>query len=120
MQKRDEHVLQTFCVSWYRNKYPDTRMLMWSTPNGGKRSKSEAKRLKKEGVLSGVADLSLMIPNKEFHGFFIEMKVGKNTQGENQEHFQTAVEKQGYKYSVIYTYKDFKKEVIEYLNNRIV
>jgi hypothetical protein len=116
--KNLEHVLQTFCVSWFRNKYPELRMLIWSTPNGGKRSKGEAKRLKKEGVLSGVADLTLSIPNDQYHGFFIEMKIEPNKQSENQEHFQKAVEKQKYKYSVIFTFEDFKKEVTEYINNR--
>lgn len=103
---------------WFRNTHILYSMLLWSTPNGGKRSKSEAKSLKKEGVLSGVSDLSLMVPNKEFYGFFIEMKIGKNTQSETQIAFQERVEKEGYKYSVIYTLKDFKNVVNEYLTNK--
>jgi hypothetical protein len=41
-------------------------------PNGGKRSITEAKRLKKEGVKSGVSDLFLAYP-KYRGGYFIEL-----------------------------------------------
>ena len=36
------------------------RICYWAVPNGGKRSKSEAKRLKSEGVRPGVPDITIV------------------------------------------------------------
>jgi hypothetical protein len=36
------------------------RVCYWAVPNGGKRSKSESAKFKKEGVRSGVPDLSIV------------------------------------------------------------
>jgi hypothetical protein len=43
-------------------------------PNGGRRSKREAGRLKAEGVVAGVADIFVAYPVPGFHGLYIEMK----------------------------------------------
>jgi len=42
-------------VKWFRQTYKD--VLIYSTPNGGSRSISEACRLKCEGVVKGIPDL---------------------------------------------------------------
>lgn len=42
-------------MSWFRKTFPDVRI--FAIPNGGKRSKREAERLKLEGVSPGVPDL---------------------------------------------------------------
>lgn len=59
----DEFQLQRAYCFWFNGipgkllpaKVPD--VLMWSTPNGGKRDGHEAKRLKESGVLAGVYDI---------------------------------------------------------------
>jgi hypothetical protein len=38
----------------------------WAVPNGGKRSKSEASRMQKSGVKSGVPDLTVLYRGKYF------------------------------------------------------
>ena len=43
-------------------RYVAPQVLIWSVPNGGLRSKSEAARLKWTGVLAGVFDLTLALP----------------------------------------------------------
>jgi hypothetical protein len=50
-----EHHHQAIFVSWFRKTFPDVRI--FAIPNGGKRSKREAERLKLEGVSPGVPDL---------------------------------------------------------------
>lgn len=50
-----EHQEQREFVSWFRQNYPGTRI--FAIPNGGRRSKTEALRLKVEGVSPGVPDL---------------------------------------------------------------
>lgn len=54
-------------VSWFRKTYPGVRI--FAIPNGGKRSPSEALRLKNEGVSAGVPDL--FVPA---WGLWVEMK----------------------------------------------
>jgi hypothetical protein len=50
-----EHLEQARVVSWFRQTYPDT--LIFAIPNGGLRSKSQALKLKVEGVVPGIPDL---------------------------------------------------------------
>ena len=50
-----EHEEQREFVCWFRRTYPEIRI--FAIPNGGIRSKSQAGRLKAEGVSPGVPDL---------------------------------------------------------------
>lgn len=54
-------------------RYPALNLLH-AIPNGGLRSKSEAARMQKAGVMRGVPDLCLPVPRGEKHGLYIEMK----------------------------------------------
>jgi hypothetical protein len=55
-----EHEEQKGFVNWFRIKFP--YLLMFAVPNGEKRAISVAKRLKAEGVLAGVPDLFILLP----------------------------------------------------------
>lgn len=46
----------------------------FAIPNGGYRTKSEAARLKAEGVSPGVPDLCIPVARGPYHSLFIEMK----------------------------------------------
>lgn len=48
--------------------------LLHAIPNGGKRYKATAVRLKKEGVRSGVPDVFLPVARHDKHGLYVEMK----------------------------------------------
>jgi len=50
-----EHMEQAALVMWFRRAYPGT--LIFAIPNGGMRSKSQAMKLKVEGVVAGIPDL---------------------------------------------------------------
>src|ERR1035437_6995466 len=86
--KHEESALQKTCVKWFRYAYPQFKGCLFAIPNGGKRGVIEASIMKSEGVLAGVSDLQLMIPRKEFHAFFIEMKTAKGKQSDNQKIFE--------------------------------
>lgn len=62
-----EHVEQVTFVTWFRESFPDVRIL--AIPNGGYRDKRTAEKLKAEGVEPGVPDL--YVPA---WGLWIEMK----------------------------------------------
>ena len=79
------------------------------------RNATVAAKMKAEGVLSGVPDLHLPLARKGYHGLYIEMKVGKNKTTDNQNAVMQALEKQGYKCSVCYTFEEFMKTINEYI-----
>lgn len=112
-----ESNLQIACIEWFRLQYPKYSKLLFSVPNGGSRNVIEAKRLKREGVVAGVADILFLKPNKDYPFLCIEMKHGKGKQSENQKEWQKEVEAIGGKYVVCNSFELFKKEIEEYLKN---
>lgn len=76
--------------------YPELKM-MFHIPNGGKRSKSEAARFKKEGVKAGVPDVFLPVPRGGYNGLFIELKRLSNSRVSTaQSEWLPALREQGY------------------------
>jgi len=103
-----ESQLQQMCVRYFRYVYP--QYVIYATPNGGFRNSIEAKRLKEEGVLAGVADLTVLLPHGKI--LYIEMKVKGNKQTPNQKTFQQKAEALGHTYYVCYSFEEFK-DIIE-------
>lgn len=107
MRIKTEHEEQREFVQWFRQTYPGA--LVFAIPNGGKRGKAEAGRLKAEGVTPGVPDL--FIPAL---GLFIEMK---RTQGGSvsaeQKRVMAALELCGYQCAVCKGCDAAKKVVLE-------
>lgn len=71
-----EEVEQTCLFRWaalQSGAMPELQMLH-AIPNGGKRSKAEAARMKAAGVKAGVPDMCLPVPRGEYHGLYIELK----------------------------------------------
>lgn len=112
--RKVESDLQSSCVCWFRYAYPEYSRLLFAVPNGGSRNVIEAARLKKEGVVRGVSDLLLLVPNKEFHGLCIEMKKKGGYQSEWQKEWQKEVEKQGYLYVVCKSFAEFMITINKY------
>jgi hypothetical protein len=71
---------------------------IYACPNGGKRSKTEAAKLKREGVLAGVWDLFMPVPNfRSLHnGLYVEVKVGEDKLSPEQIAFGEYVRRQGF------------------------
>jgi len=75
---------------------------MFHIPNGGRRNKKEAVRLKRQGVKAGVYDIFLPLVNADgYPGLFIEMKRrkvdGPSRSSPDQKCFGRAMACQGYK-----------------------
>ena len=75
-----EHVEQKLVIAYLKRAYPKLKGCYWATPNGAmlkgnalQRARQTSK-LKAEGMLNGVADLSIMVARGKYHGLFIEMK----------------------------------------------
>jgi hypothetical protein len=114
--KHNESKLQIACVNWFKLQYP--MYILFSIPNGGRRTLIEAKILKAEGIMSGVADLFLMYGNKEHNGLFIEMKYEKGRQSDSQKLFERKCKIFNYKYTICYTFSEFQNTINDYINNK--
>lgn len=72
---------------------------VFAVPNGGSRNIIEAANLKAQGVMAGVSDLILLLPNKVY---FIELKNpnGKGRQSPAQREFEDNVRAYGDEYLI--------------------
>jgi VRR-NUC domain len=93
-----EHAEQVRVIGWARLVERDVPALalLFSIPNGGKRSKAVAGKLKAEGVKAGVSDLFLPFAARGYHGIFIEQKTKEGRLSETQMDFLEDVSQQGY------------------------
>lgn len=115
----EEHRIQCACIRWYRYQYKKMHHNLFAVPNGGWRDKTTAEKMKKEGVLAGVADLILLKSNAHYGALLIEMKTSKGCQSEHQKEWQKQIEADGYKYVVCRSLEDFMREVKAYLADSI-
>lgn len=97
---------------------PEPRLELYHhIPNGGMRNKVTAAKLKAEGVLAGVSDISLPVPSGGYHGLYIELKVGNNGPRQAQLDFLTSVQAQGYYACICYGWRAAHKVILDYLND---
>lgn len=111
--KEQEHNIQVACVNWFRYTHP--KHLIYAIPNGGQRNATVAAKLKAEGVLRGVPDLSIPEARNGYHGLYIEMKAGKNKPTDEQKNVMQRLCEAGYKCEVCYSFDEFRQIVNDYL-----
>ena len=112
-----EHDEQVAVCQWLSMQHPE--VLYWANPNGAQLAGNVARRaaqmnkLKAEGFLPGVADITIAEPRGQWHGCFVEMKRAKGgALSENQEWFLAQVEQRGY-YTIVAHGFDQAVELIE-------
>ena len=98
-----------------KQRYPFLRYL-YHTPNGGKRDRVTAARLKAAGVKKGVPDICLPVPLGGYHGLYIEMKVGYNKPTNDQEDWLDALAGFGYRTAVCYGFNEAVEELKKYID----
>lgn len=106
----NENQLQQSIVTYFNNTYclknMNPRGMIFAIPNGGSRHFLEAKTLKSTGTLAGASDLIVILPNGKL--LFIELKVGKRTQSDEQTDFESRVKALGYEYHIVRSLELFK------------
>lgn len=105
-----EHEHQKAFVNWFRLNYKD--YIIAAIPNGGNRNIFEAKRLKDEGVLSGLCDLICILDNNIV---FIEMKKENGKLSAPQKELIPRIEKLGFSVLICYGFSDAKEKFKNYL-----
>ena len=117
--KITESQLQVLLFDWChmnRQKYPELQ-LMFHIPNGGYRNIATAKRLKAEGVKSGVPDICLPVPRGNYHGLYLELKTDKGRLSKEQENWLSNLSREGYLAEVAYGFDEAVKVIKGYLEN---
>ena len=114
-----EHQIALFeWAGYHLRKYPELNLLYY-IPNGGHRYITTARRLKAEGVKSGVPDVCLPIPRGRYHGLYIELKAGKNKTTKNQDFWLEALDGYGYYTAVCHGWEAATKVIVDYLERVI-
>ena len=123
--REEEHQIQSACVRWFAYQHPELKGLLFAVPNGWARNKATAGKLKAEGVVAGVSDRILLVPQWFttwrgqqgclYAGLCIEMKTAKGRQSPDQKEWQAKVESKGYKYAVCHSLDEFINEIENYL-----
>jgi hypothetical protein len=80
------------------------RCIVFHVPNGGTRNIIEASKFKRIGVLAGVADLVVLLP--EGRCVFLEVKGQRGQQSERQKQFEKRVKELGFDYYVVRSVDD--------------
>lgn len=124
-RKPSENKIQADCFFWLRNTYPKTYGLCFHVPNGGLRSLRESMALKSMGVVSGIPDLVLAIPNhtgylgRNFNALFIEMKTDKGRESDQQLKIHECLRNAGNMVVTCRTLDEFKSVTTLYLKNSL-
>lgn len=116
-----EHGEQVSLITWAKENEAKRPELKWlfAIPNGGHRFKAQAVKLKLEGVKPGVSDLFLPVPRYGYHGLWIEMKVGRNKETDEQLDFQSAMRVAGYAAVTCWSF-EMARDVIEHYLDGLV
>jgi hypothetical protein len=115
--KRSEDTEQIQVINWAHwniEKYPELKWLH-HIPNGGRRDRVEAAKLKEMGVKAGVSDLCLPYPKGIYCGLYIEMKYGNNRKTDSQKEFLTDMAAAGHYAVTCYSMEDAVRIITEYL-----
>jgi hypothetical protein len=119
MNNRKEAEIQSEFFRVFPLLFPSIpNKLLFAVPNGGSRNVKEAANLKRQGVKSGVADVLLLVPSKQYAFLCLEFKTDKGKQSEHQEEFERQVNSVFGKYVVVRSVEEAVMEVTEYLNKK--
>ena len=115
-----EHDEQSAIFEWaalMQGAYPELGLL-FAIPNGGKRDKATAGKLKAEGVKAGVPDLFLPVAKDGYHGLFIELKVGDNTPSKVQDAWIMSLRSNGYCVIVVWGWERAINAIKNYIEGK--
>jgi len=95
-----EKIIQTNFFSLINNKLlkdkPELAYLIYSSQNGIPSSAIAKKMAKLNGLVVGVCDVFVSIPNSKYHGLYIEFKTKTGILSQQQKIFMHLVKLQGY------------------------
>lgn len=114
-----EHIEQVHLIAWASKsetlkQYPELEFLA-AIPNGGKRTKVVAMKLKAEGVKRGYPDLVLDVARGGYYGWKGELKVRGGSVKPDQAKWHDQLRRQGYRVDVRLGWEAMRDALVEYL-----
>lgn len=101
LSDKSEYTIQCECTNWAKIN----NILFFAVPNEATRLNS---KYIKSGVLSGVSDTIVCLPNKVL---FIEFKTSTGTQSKSQKEFESKIDALGLPYYICRSLEGFKEIV---------
>ena len=101
--KRLEDQLQMDCVMLFTLKYPKLVGLLFMVHNTP-RNAIDGIRLKRMGMVRGVADLAFLYNGKSY---YLEMKIKTGKQSKEQKEWEQLITSQGFQYVIIRSIDEF-------------
>jgi len=112
MKTITENLIQQKIALFFRNtyclKHHSPRCCIFAVPNDSENAREQQRKVA-TGLLAGVSDLIVLIPNKTI---FFEVKTLTGVQSKAQKEFQKQVEDLGYDYHLVRSLKEFQ-EIIQ-------
>lgn len=113
-----ENKIQANCYQWYHNNYclkhHNPRCVMFSVPNElAGTNKIAMMQAKAMGLVSGVSDTIIILPNGNI--IFCEFKDATGKQTDKQKEFEQIIKNLGHTYILIRSFEEFKNEILSRL-----
>lgn len=112
-------LFQRLNYSAYVNEHPLARMA-YAIPNGGKRDKITAARLKAEGVKAGVPDVHFPVTNSQHLTLYIELKIPGNSASSSQSEWHLDLRRCGHAVATCWGWRAAWRCFLDYVNGRPV
>lgn len=116
MALRPEEIDHINTVNWFNEKYPHLADDFHHFANERKCTVMEGRKLKRMGVKKGVLDFHLAIPMGDFHGLWLELKVGKGKLLPEQIDFIRRKQSRGYVATAVWGFEAAKEIIMCYLS----
>lgn len=119
-RNKEEEDLQRACVEWavlHKAKYPILKWLHHS-PNGGKRPRGEAGKLKALGVKKGYPDLTIPRKSGKWCGLAAELKSSTGKVSDDQQEWLNAFQEDGWLTGVVRSLDEWIELFEDYANAR--
>nr|WP_298117395.1 VRR-NUC domain-containing protein [uncultured Pseudomonas sp.] len=110
---------QVALLRWLQLQHPAAYALTYHVPNGGRRDKVTAAKLKAQGVKAGIPDLKMAIARGGFFGLYIEFKATPPHDAAvspSQREMLALLADQGYRAIVCRGMAEAMAAIIKYLN----
>lgn len=117
MSLQPEQVEHINVVNWFNFQFPELSEDFHHFANERKCSIQHGRTLKRMGVKKGVSDFFLAFPLDGYHGFWLELKVGKNKLTEEQKQFMKRKTERGYLCAACWGFESAKELFLTYLRN---
>lgn len=104
-------------VNWFRYTYPELADDLIHIANERSCSPQHGRLLKRLGVKKGVSDLFLSYPINNYHGLWVELKVGKGKLSPEQIEFLERKAQRGYQAIAVWGFDAAKEYILTYLKD---